>query len=255
MKQSTKKLLIGLPVLAIIAAAAWWYLAPSSTHNPNALWQLISQRCVIGQEQAGNPAPCSKVDEAKGYVTLKDRNGPLQYLLMPVSRITGTESPALLNADTPKFFALSWDERHLLAEKYGRPIDDAALSLAINSAYGRTQNQMHIHISCLRTDIRAQLDKLAPTLNAHWQAVTLDNSDYQIRTLNDSELHNESSFIRIARELKVAPDDMGKFGLALARLPDQRLALLALQASWFGIEKASPELLQDHSCAILNPAP
>lgn len=254
MKKVTKQLLLVLPILAI-AAAIWWFFAPANPHNPDALWQLVSQRCVVGMEQQQNPAPCTKVDEQRGYVTLKDRHGPLQYLLLPVAKITGTESPALLAANAPKFFALSWDERHLMAEKYGRPIADSAISIAINSAYGRTQNQMHIHISCLRTDIRSELDKLAPQLHEKWQSYSLDGSDYQIRSLTDSELHAESAFKRIARELNVEQDDMGKYGLALTTLPDNRLALLALRASWFGLEKASPELLQDHSCAILDPAP
>ncbi|WP_417763432.1 CDP-diacylglycerol diphosphatase [Shewanella sp.] len=254
MKQITKQLLVVVPILTV-AAALWWYFAPANPHNPDALWQLISQRCVVGMEQQSNPAPCTKVDEAQGYVTLKDRNGPLQYLVMPVAKITGTESPALLAANAPKFFALAWDERHLLAEKYGQPIADSALSLAINSEYGRTQNQMHIHISCLRTDIRSALNTLAPQLTDQWQNVELDGSDYQIRSLSESELHAESSFKRIARELGVEQDDMGKYGVALTTLPDNRLALLALRASWFGLEKASPELLQDHSCSILTPAP
>ncbi|QSX33535.1 CDP-diacylglycerol diphosphatase [Shewanella avicenniae] len=255
MKQSTKITLIGLPVLAIIGAVAWWFLATNSTHNANALWQLISQRCVVGLAKDGNPAPCTKVDKAKGYVTLKDRNGPLQYLLMPVSKITGTESPALLQPHAPQFFSLAWNERQLLEEKYGRPIDDQALSLAVNSAFGRTQNQLHIHISCLRADIRAQLDKLAPQLNNQWQQFSLDNSDYQIRSLSHDEFYAQSVFQRIASELNIDSDDMGKYGLALTTLADGRFALLALRASWFGMENASPELIQDHSCSILDPAP
>jgi CDP-diacylglycerol pyrophosphatase len=38
-----------------------------------------------------------------GYVVFKDRNGPLQYLLMPTYRINGTESPLLTEPHTPKF--------------------------------------------------------------------------------------------------------------------------------------------------------
>lgn len=38
-----------------------------------------------------------------GYVLFKDRNGPLQYLLMPTYRINGTESPLLLEPLTPNF--------------------------------------------------------------------------------------------------------------------------------------------------------
>ncbi len=38
----------------------------------------------------------------------KDRNGPLQYLLMPTYRINGTESPLLLDPLTPNFFWQAW---------------------------------------------------------------------------------------------------------------------------------------------------
>lgn len=87
-------------------------------------------------------------------MVLKDRNGPLQYLLMPTAKITGIESPQVLQPDTANFFALAWQARHFMADKLGKPIDDAAISLAINSEYGRTQNQLHIHISCLQPAVK-----------------------------------------------------------------------------------------------------
>ncbi|WP_170983157.1 CDP-diacylglycerol diphosphatase, partial [Escherichia coli] len=37
-------------------------------------------------------------------------------------------------------------------------VPDRAVSLAINSRTGRTQNHSHIHISCIRHDVREHLD-------------------------------------------------------------------------------------------------
>ncbi|ORM62556.1 CDP-diacylglycerol diphosphatase [Pantoea rodasii] len=220
--------------------------------NSNALWQIISEKCVPNQARSGNPAPCQQVNTAQGYVTLKDLNGPLQYLLMPIEKITGMESPIILEPTTPNLFAAAWLHRSLLAKKRGAPIADSALSLAINAQYGRTQNQLHIHISCLRPDVRQRLDALSPKLDEQWQPATLRKHRYLIRTLSTAELAQRSVFIRLATEVPNARSEMGKFGLALVELPDGRLALLALERNWLMLNSGSAEELQDHQCQILN---
>ena len=220
--------------------------------NSNALWQIISEKCVPNQARSGNPAPCQQVNTAQGYVTLKDLNGPLQYLLMPIEKITGMESPIILEPTTSNLFAAAWLQRSLLAKKRGAPIADSALSLAINAQYGRTQNQLHIHISCLRPDVRQRLDALSPKLNEQWQPATLRKHRYLIRTLSTAELAQQSVFIRLATEVPNARSEMGKYGMALAELPDGRLALLALERNWLMLNSGSAEEIQDHHCQILN---
>lgn len=91
-----------LLVVMIIAAAAgigYWKL----NGNPDALRQIVLEQCLPNQLQRHNPAPCAEVKPDAGYVVFKDRNGPLQYLLMPTYRINGTESPLLLQSGTPNF--------------------------------------------------------------------------------------------------------------------------------------------------------
>ena len=220
--------------------------------NSNALWQIISEKCVPNQARSGNPAPCQQVNTAQGYVTLKDLNGPLQYLLMPIEQITGMERPIILEPTTSILFAAAWLQRSLLAKKRGAPIADSALSLAINAQYGRTQNQLHIHISCLRPDVRQRLDALSPKLNEQWQPATLRKHRYLIRTLSTAELAQQSVFIRLATEVPNARSEMGKYGMALAELPDGRLALLALERNWLMLNSGSAEEIQDHQCQILN---
>ncbi|GLR08839.1 CDP-diacylglycerol diphosphatase [Mixta theicola] len=234
-------------LLIALAFAAWHF-----HHNGNALWQIISQQCVPGQQQNNDPSPCQRVNIAEGYVTLKDRNGPLQYLLMPVARISGIESPALRDPATANFFALAWQQRYLLTMRHGAVVPDSAISLAINSEYGRTQNQLHIHLSCLSPAVRQQLDRLTPQLNSHWQPKTLHQHRWLIRTLTSAELTQQSSFIRLMQEVPQAQQEMGKYGLALATLSDGRLALMAIERDWLRMNRASAEELQDHRCTILH---
>jgi len=221
--------------------------------NSDALWQIVSEKCEPNQRTSGTPAPCQRVDLENGYALLKDLNGPLQYLLIPLAKITGMESPALLDPVTPNFFAFAWQSRTQLAIHRGLPIADSALSLAINAEYGRTQNQLHIHISCLRPDVRHTLDRLAPALSSRWQTEKLRQHTYLLRTLTLPELSRQSLFIRIADEIPNARGEMGKYGVAIAALPDGRLAVMALERNWLLLNRGSAEELQDHSCQILQP--
>ena len=221
--------------------------------NADALWQIVSEQCLPHQQSRGEPAPCQRVDLQHRYATLKDIHGPLQYLLIPLDKISGMESPQLLNATTPNYFAFAWHERQLLAQRRGSPIDDRALSLAINAQYGRTQNQLHIHISCLRPDVRQQLNQLTPQLTARWQAATLRHHRYWLRALTPAELAQQSAFIRLADEVPQARTEMGKYGLALASLPDGRLVLMAIERNWLLLNRGSAEEVQDHDCQLIMP--
>ena len=133
-----------LAVVAVCGFSLRQYL-----HHPDALWRIVSQQCVPNQRDNHNPAPCAKVDLQSGFVLLKDINGPLQYLLMPTVKMKGMESPDLLQPKTANFFWLAWQERNVMSQRRGTQVPDNAISLTINSTTGRTQNQLHIHISCL----------------------------------------------------------------------------------------------------------
>ncbi|WP_380184168.1 CDP-diacylglycerol diphosphatase [Kalamiella sp. sgz302252] len=221
--------------------------------NANALWKIVSQQCVPNQQQNNDPAPCRLVDLRNGYVVMKDRDGPLQFLLMPVKKITGIESPVLLSPFSPNYFAEAWHARHYMEERRGAPVDDSAVALSINSQRGRTQNQLHIHISCLRPDIRRRLDSLNASLSAKWQSAQLGEHEYQIRLLTRDELKKTSPFVRIANELPGAREEMGKYGIAVAAMPDGKKALMVIKRNLLLLNRGSAEELQDHSCAILQP--
>ena len=251
-----RRLILPVLLLLIVIAAALWYFWPHSS-NPNALWNIISQKCLPNQRSNGKPAPCAQVDEQQGFVVLKDMNGPLQYLLMPTARITGMESPALLEPATPNFFSQAWAARHYMAEKYGKPIDDSNVSLAINSQYGRSQNQLHIHISCLLPEVKNRLIKDGAAMGYNWQQLPdkLLGHTYLARKVTPAELNQRGAFRILAEGVPEADKKMGHFGMAMVSLQGGDFLLLASERDLLKLNNASTEEIQDHKCAVLDPVP
>jgi CDP-diacylglycerol pyrophosphatase len=245
-----RKSLLSMVLLLAIAITLYIWLKPS---HPDALWRIVSQQCVPDQQQHQNPAPCIQVDEPEGFVVFKDRNGPLQYLLMPTTKITGMEDPALLANDTPNFFALAWQARDYMAKKYGKPIDDADISLAVNSEYGRSQNQLHIHISCLKPAVKIRLAQLGNDFSEQWQPLPdgLLRHNYLARRVTATELEQQGAFRLLADGVSGAREQMGRYGLAMTALPGGDFLLLATERNLWRFNLASVEEIQDHDCKVL----
>ncbi|WON76815.1 CDP-diacylglycerol diphosphatase [Serratia sp. UGAL515B_01] len=239
---------------ALVVAAATALYAWLKPAHPDALWHIINQQCLPNQRQNHHPAPCTQVDEQAGFVVLKDRNGPLQYLLLPSTKISGIESPQILEPETANFFVLAWQARHFMANRYGEQIDDANISLAVNSEYGRTQNQLHIHISCLQPAVKNKLAQLQVTPSEQWQPFPggLMDKPYLFRRVSTSELQQQGAFRLLAQGVDGASENMGSYGMAMSVLPDGNFLLLAIKRNFLQLNMASAEELQDHNCKVLQ---
>ncbi|NWB99041.1 CDP-diacylglycerol diphosphatase [Pseudomonas gingeri] len=236
-------------VVAILAAGSWliWGLGKG-----NALWQIVSQQCVPHQQDAGNPEPCLMVDLQQHVALLKDRKGPLHNLTIPTDRITGIESPLLLQDNDYAFFASAWQQRGRLSAEAGKPIKEAFLSLAINSPYGRSQGQLHIHLACLRPEVYQQLVEHAPQVTREWQplAVKLRGHEYLAKRLNGQDLKQENPFKVLGEYAGKQGDSLSYYGLALVVAPGGDLLLLANRLSLKDFSRGSTEEIQDYGCAL-----
>jgi CDP-diacylglycerol pyrophosphatase len=216
--------------------------------NPDALWNIVHDRCLPNMFAQGNPAPCAAVDLQGGTVLLKDRVGVAQFLLMPTARITGIESPAILSAGAPNYFAAAWAARTRVSALLAHPLPRDATSLAINSESGRTQNQLHIHVDCLRADIRATLATRAAAISDSWAPLPggLAGHPYLAMRLSGDTI-SANPFRLLANLVPDADTDMGSYTLVLVGAPDGFI-LLADHADPVTGDRASGEELQDHSC-------
>jgi CDP-diacylglycerol pyrophosphatase len=144
---------------ALLPSALVLGLATAADANPMApmsvLWPIV-QYCAAPEHTDGPPA-CFLTDKARGYALLKDIRGPTQVLLVATDRRFGMEDPRIEAADAPNYFAAAWAARRCVSTLAGRPIPDGEISLAINSARGRTDGQLHIHIDRVRPEVAAKL--------------------------------------------------------------------------------------------------
>lgn len=128
--------------------------------NRDKLWITVTTQCVPGYVDNGNPAPCVSVDTQNNFVIYKVDGSVNHFLLLPITRITGTEDKKFLREKMVFFHA--WENRfHLDNERLKN--GDCCL-LSVNSLINRTQDQLHIHITFLSDGAKKILKKTESTL-------------------------------------------------------------------------------------------
>lgn len=247
----------------LAAALALCVLAPATAHaDPDALWRIVHDQCVVDVQQHHDPAPCSRVDlsggEEGGYAVLKDIVGDRQYLLIPTARIPGIESPELLNPAAPNYFGAAWQARSFVEQRAGGTIPRDWMSLAVNSAVARTQNQLHIHVDCLRADVHDALRSAADVIGPVWAPlpVPLTGHTYWAMAVDGTDLQADP-FRLLADGLSGAREDMGQYTLVVvgATRPSGQPGFIVLADRADDVSDAGGEELQDHdACPPPQPA-
>jgi CDP-diacylglycerol pyrophosphatase len=229
-------------------------LAQAIARDPNALWLVVHNACVPDQRQFGSPSPCTTVDLAAGYAILRDPVGPTHFLLTPTARVTGIEDPAILLPHAPNYWAQAWQARGYVEQRAGRALGRDEVSLAINSIEGRTQDQLHIHIDCIKPAVRAALHAHAAAIGPHWAPfpVPLAGDRYLARRIDGSDLAGVNPF-RLLAALPQAHAAMGEETLAVTGEtgPDGHPGFILLAGrAVLPTSDGGGEALQDHSCAL-----
>jgi CDP-diacylglycerol pyrophosphatase len=246
-------------IVAVVLAAL--HFAPLA--DAGALWHIVNDRCVPDQQRSGSPAPCLAVHiehgVARGDAVLKDLRGVLQVLLIPTARLTGIESPELLAPDAPNYWQDAWDARRFMNQRHGAPLPRDSVALAINAKPARSQNQLHIHVSCVRRDLLARLREADTEIGPAWAPLPGGwmGHPYLARRLEGGELGSADPFKLVADEIPGARADMAQRTIAVigARDPDGRdgFVILAGRADpAAGVEGSAEDDTQDHACSVLG---
>jgi CDP-diacylglycerol pyrophosphatase len=251
-------LVAGLACGAVMAIGILAGPALLDAADPDALWKIVHGLCVPHQEVGLDPAPCAYVSpqtpQAPGYALLKDRTGDTQYLLIPTDRITGIEDPKLQDPGSETYLVQAWAFRSLVLARLGHDLPDHDLSLAINSLYGRSQNQLHIHIDCIRPEVRDALAReqsgIGPELKP--LASPFNGHAYLAMAVPATDLGRIDLFHSLASQVPAV--SMGRETLVLtgATLPGGQpgFDVLVDRADAAQGDMGSGEELQDHDCAV-----
>jgi CDP-diacylglycerol pyrophosphatase len=217
-----------------------------------ALWRIVHEQCVPAALKGDKPPPPCL--EAKGpTAVIKDRNGVAQLLAIPTARVTGIEDPALLRADGPDYFADAWRARRLMPAYLRSTPAREDVGIAINSEYTRSQDQLHLHIDCLKREVVVALADYAPHFDEVWRpmAVALDGRRYWARRVVSADLAGVDPFRLLAGEMPKAKGEMGSWSLAAVPVLFAGRPGFALLADHAELAAGGhPEDLQDHDCAV-----
>jgi CDP-diacylglycerol pyrophosphatase len=165
---------------AVVIAVCTSGCAALAAADPNALWSIVDHQCVPAARSSGSPGLCTSVDLSKHYAILKDINGNTQYLLIPTDRISGIESPQILAGNAPAYWADAWNARQDVGSRIGLTFPPDQLGLEINSQFRRTQQQLHIHMDCMREDVIRALKPYRAIAPDTWHWTTLDGNRYRV---------------------------------------------------------------------------
>ncbi len=125
-------------------------------HAPDYCSKCFSPRIESNCAQGRGCKETTQVwEETNAYVVIRDRKmcgcpeGFVHGLVIPRARITGVE-----DAQKPDgIWRIAWDAA---VKRIG---DEAGIALAVNPARLRSQDQLHVHIVLLRSDIRRTFNK------------------------------------------------------------------------------------------------
>ncbi|MGN6818630.1 MAG: CDP-diacylglycerol diphosphatase [Sphingomonas sp.] len=233
-------------------------LPPPPVHpNGQVLWSIVNGKCVPDQQANAKPDPCTEVAIGNGvdhgYVVLKDRVGASQYLVMPTRLITGIEDPQLLASGATNYFDPAWRVRRLVDQRLGTTLTRDDIGVAVNSIYGRSQDLLHLHVDCLRIDVRDALHARLAAVGRHWSApIALAGHGYYALRLDGNDSVATDPFVALAQGLRVPPGEMGAWTLVLAGATfsdGPGFVLLAARADPAAGYDGSGEDLQNHACA------
>ena len=242
---------------ALFAVALLFAIPHQASADSNALWHIVGSLCVPDEKDNHSPRPCEEVNLAGGYAVLKDIVGKTQFLLIPTKRIAGIESPAILAPNAPDYWEAAWQARRFVDERAQRQLPRHVIGLAINSISGRTQNQLHIHVDCMRPDVISALREHAAAIGPKWTKfpVPLSGHEYMAMRLDQANLANTNPFVLLADGVPGARADMGHETLVVVGdtyKGKDGFVLLAGHANPATGNWGAGEQLQDHSCVAAS---
>ena len=249
------------PVLAALFAIAACAAGPARADRL-ALWTIVHNQCAAHAEAGQGPAPCERIDLAhgddQGVALLKDRVGIVQFLVIPTRRVTGVEDPFVVDPAAPDYFAFAWTARDALAARLGGPLPREDVSIAINSEFARSQDQLHLHLDCLDKEVATKLAADIGGFDETWRPMgePLKGRVYWARRVLSDDLSAVRPLNLLAdgvpdAKAHMALESLAVVGATFAGKPG--FVLLADHAELAAGGHA--EDLQDHDCAVAQKAP
>jgi CDP-diacylglycerol pyrophosphatase len=177
-------------------------------------------------------------------------------LLIPTTQISGIESPIVRGPSATNYFASAWEVRTHIDDALHLILPRDDIGLAINSAMSRSQDQLHIHFSCIRADVWERLHEHEENIGNQWAPfnVLLVGHRYIVMWVSGEHLRPHNPFRLLAEGLPDATQEMANRTLVVIGLTRsngaQGFVILVDQVNKERGDLANGEELLDNACHI-----
>lgn len=237
-------------LLAVVVAASPAQASPDPYRD--VLWVAL-QGCLLTKKTTGRAFPCLTVDlgdkDRPGTAVLRAPGQSTHTVVMPTTAVVGLEAPELQQAAGNAYWKAALAARSYVVSALAGRLPVEQVGLAVNAENGRTQDQLHIHLDCIRSSVRASLQRHSHRLRETWIGFPglLEGRSFLARRINADEVDSFNPFAALMQLPGRLPDLRAT---SFAIIPDAHTGLgkgfvmLAYRAT-----KAHAEMLLDHSCA------
>ncbi|MCI0736078.1 MAG: CDP-diacylglycerol diphosphatase [Beijerinckiaceae bacterium] len=242
-------------ILATIAGVPQSALAAGR----NALWTVVHDICLPAFQGIGVAFPCSGINIAygldRGFAIIQTLSSATHVIVVPTTRLSGIESPELLRQNAANYWEAAWDARHFVEEGARRPLPRDKIGMAINSAARRSQDQLHIHVSCVAPPVAEFLRRRQAAIRNAWTLLgsKFAGHRFAVMKVESESLAHVDPFKLLARGLPSGKVSMRTQMLAVigATFGNGRagFVLLANDSGASPKEIVSAEALLDDRCA------
>lgn len=220
----------------------------------NALWHVVHDLCGAS-EKLGLAFPCTQIEPAKngttsGWAILEV--GRDHMLTTPTRKVSGIESPLLFEPDFPNLWQAAWSAQKYMASVQSGRVARERIAVVVNSIRGRSQDQLHIHTSCLRPDIASSLSQNMQRLTSNWSRmpVALHGVHYLAKVIEGPDLSAANLFHDIPAARNGYSPLMGLQTIIAvgARLANGHEGFIILNDQAHGSDSGHGEVLLDMEC-------
>ncbi len=159
----------------------------------------------------------------------KGENHRYNLLVIPTARITGIECDLILQPDAVlNLWEEGWGKAR---EQFGKSLKPTDMMLGINSKFGRSHNQLHIHLTGFNNEARKQLDQLTgvPTELEKWNSSMYVLGEHAYRIVHVKSLNTNPFNLLQDYVAKGAKDRFDQSLVVVADAKNEGFYLIATQ--------------------------
>lgn len=240
-------------LLAAFLAAAAMPASAAPDPSRDVLWAAL-KTCVLAKRVANRTFPCLSVDlgdkDRPGSAVLRAPGEPTHIVIMPTDTVAGLEAPVLRGSAGAAYWRAALAARPFVTDALKGRLTPEEVGLAVNSARGRSQDQLHIHLDCLKPSVLAALKAHGRQVRRTWTRfpVPLAGDRFFALRVPEAEAERFNPFAAL-HGLPGGRPDLHRTSFAVVATPpgdpERGYILLAYRAP-----SASAEDVMDHGCAV-----